>query len=201
MWCHVMSFDMWPRSLLSHYWHGRFVKCDDMWCHVTCDMWPCSWLSHYRNGVVQMGWMVGKEFIFIFIISLSTRKASLLIFGWLDGREVTFWMKCPFLHFHFEVLTMLIFFSQVLAQMRSTGDVNPGHYSKTIAQVVTLIFLSRSKRISFSTYWKSSFLKAHGLTLSCPELYMGLHDTLATAIQVQLAELMNMVEFVKNLKI
>ena len=44
-------------------------------------------------------------------------------------------------------------------------------------------------------------LKAHGLTLSCPELYMGLHDTLATAIQVQLAELMNMVEFVKNLKI
>jgi len=42
--------------------------------------------------------------------------------------------------------------------MRSTGDVNPGHYSKTIAQ-------------------------AHGLTLSCPELYMGLHDTLATAIQ------------------
>ena len=41
---------------------------------------------------------------------------------------------------------------QVLAQMRSTGDVNPGHYSKTIAQVVTLIFLTRSTRISFSTY-------------------------------------------------
>ena len=80
-------------------------------------------------------------------------------------------MKCLFLHFHLEVLTMLIFFSQVLAkficvpdygkvylyfqvlaQMRSTGDVNPGHYSKTIAQVVTLIFLTRSKRTSFSTY-------------------------------------------------
>ena len=44
-------------------------------------------------------------------------------------------------------------------------------------------------------------MKAHGLTLSCPELYMGLHDTLATAIQVELAKLMNMVEFVKNLKI
>jgi len=46
----------------------------------------------------------------------------------------------------------------VLAQMRSTGDVNPGHYSRTIAQ-------------------------AHGLTLSCPEVYMGLHDALAVAIQ------------------
>ena len=44
---------------------------------------------------------------------------------------------------------MFIFFSQVLAQMRSTGDVNPGHYSKTIAQVVTLIFLSRSKKSVF----------------------------------------------------
>ena len=117
---------------------------------MSWDMLPWSLLSHYRNGmVVQMGWMVGKEFIFIFIISLSTRKASLLIFGWLDGREVTFWMKCPCLHFHFEVLTMFIFLSQVLAQMRSTGDVNPGHYSKTIAQVVTLIFLSRSKKSVF----------------------------------------------------
>ena len=95
---------------------------------------------------------------------------------------------------------MLIFFSQVLAQMRSTGDVNPGHYSKTIAQVVTLIFLSRSKESVFQLI-ENPPLKAHGLTLSCPELYMGLHDTLATAIQVQLAELMNMVEFVKNLKI
>ena len=44
---------------------------------------------------------------------------------------------------------MFIFFSQVLAQMRSTGDVNPGHYSKTIAQVVTLIFLTRSKKSVF----------------------------------------------------
>ena len=95
---------------------------------------------------------------------------------------------------------MFIFFSQVLAQMRSTGDVNPGHYSKTIAQVVTSIFLSRSKN-QFFNLLKILLLKAHGLTLSCPELYMGLHDTLATAIQVQLAELMNTVELVKNLKI
>ena len=53
----------------------------------------------------------------------------------------------------------------------------------------------------FFNLLKILLLKAHGLTLSCPELYMGLHDTLATAIQVQLAELINMVEFVKNLKI
>ena len=85
--------------------------------------------------------------------------------------------------------------------MRSTGDVNPGHYSKTIAQVATLIFLSPVQKNQFFNLLKILLLKAHGLTLSCPELYMGLHDTLATAIQVQLAELMNMVEFVKNLKI
>ena len=118
-------------------------------------------------------------------------------------------MECLFLLFHFEVFTMFIFFSQVLAkficvpdygkvylyfqvlaQMRSTGDVNPGHYSKTIAQVVTSIFLSRSKN-QFFNLLKILLLKAHGLTLSCPELYMGLHDTLATAIQVQLAEVYN----------
>ena len=84
----------------------------------------------------------------LFTISL-TRWVSNLIFGWLDRREVTFWMECLFLHFHFEVFTMFIFLSQVLAQMRSTGDVNPGHYSKTIAQVVTQIFLSRSKKSVF----------------------------------------------------
>ena len=86
---------------------------------------------------------------------------------------------------------MFIFFSQVLAQMRSTGDVNPGHYSKTIAQVATLTFLSPVQKNHFFNLLKILLLKAHGLTLSCPELYMGLHDTLATAIQVQLAEVYN----------
>ena len=86
---------------------------------------------------------------------------------------------------------MFIFFSQVLAQMRSTGDVNPGHYSKTIAQVVTLLFLSPVHKNQFFNLLKILLLKAHGLTLSCPELYMGLHDTIATAIQVQLAEVYN----------
>ena len=43
-----------------------------------------------------------------------------------------------------------------------------------------------TKTLKFQNSYQN--LQAHGLTLSCPEVYMGLHDTLATAIQVQHAD-------------
>ena len=56
----------------------------------------------------------------------------------------------------------------VLAQMRATGDANLAHYSRTVAS-------------------------EHGLVLSSVEMYMGLHDILAAAIQAGLQQELQLV--------